>query len=78
MSFQLDPIHQVSTGGKGADLGFNLPPLADRIARPKLLGGNSGDIQYSFYKICGFRTKSATDSDGSRPPNMIEVGHPFR
>ena len=31
-----------------------------------------------FAAIWEFRTKSATDSDRTRPPNTIEVGHLFR
>ena len=29
-------------------------------------------------RLCGFRGKAATDSDGRRPPNPIESGHLIR
>ncbi len=37
LSFQFNTVQQVSTGSNCAELRFNLPPLADRIAGSNLL-----------------------------------------
>jgi hypothetical protein len=41
-------------------------------------GGNQPTNIVSRKEYCVFRGKSATDSDGSRPPIPIQVGHLFR
>ena len=39
--------------------------------------GKMRHVTYESNLMCVIRAKSATDSDRSRPPNMIEVGHPL-